>query len=67
MSTRLKIADSRWFADKRPVCVIENEAKRRFEAKNDFEYAEKLQKNGLVLFEEMVRKIPKITVSASNQ
>lgn len=66
MATRMKIADSRWFADKRPVCVIENNLKKRLNVKDDREYATKLQKDGIVIYEQE-RKIPKIVVNASNQ
>ncbi len=65
MSTRLKIADSRWFSDKRPLCIVENEVKKRLDAKNDYEYAANLQQQGIVIFEEMVRKKPKITVTST--
>lgn len=62
MSTRFKMSDTRWFADRRPTCIVENEYKRRLNVIDDFQYSATLQQKGLELFNEKVRKEPKITV-----
>jgi len=63
MSTRFTTADNRWFSDRRPRCIIENEHKKKLGAKNDFEYAALLQQKGMEIFNETIRKKPKITVT----
>jgi len=63
----MKVTDVRWFSDKRPTCVIEYEYMKRLGAVTDRQYAAQLQKEGLKLFEEHVRKTPKLTISAINQ
>jgi len=63
MSTRMKFSDARWFSDKRPLCVVENEMKRKLQAVDDKQYAEKLQVSGLPLFQENIRKKPQISVT----
>jgi hypothetical protein len=54
--------DIRWFADRRPRCIIENELKRQLNATDNFEYSAKLQSNGLNIYTEMVRKVPKFVI-----
>lgn len=67
MSSRMKFPDVRWFADRRPVCIIEFEHMKQLNAKNDFQYAEQLQKEGMKIFDEKIRKTPKLSISAINQ
>jgi hypothetical protein len=61
MTSRMKFSDVRWFSDKRPVCIIEYEKMKELGARNEFEYASLLQKNGIKIFDE-VRKTPKLSV-----
>jgi len=62
MSSKLTLPDARWFSDKRPLCIVENEMKKRLQALNDFEYSARLQKQGEQIFSQTVRKVPKINV-----
>lgn len=64
MSTRMKFSDVRWFADRRPTCIVVNEEKRRLGTVDDSDYAQKMQKNGLQIFSEKVRITPKVTVKS---
>lgn len=60
----MKMSDIRWFSDNRPVCVIENEIKKKVGARDDYEYAEQLQTNkGQEVFKEQVRKVPQVDVT----
>ncbi len=65
MATRMKFSDARWFADYRPVCAVENQMKNELGAKNEFEYAELLQKNAEKVFAKQVRKVPDVKVNAT--
>lgn len=65
MSHRIKFTDNRWFADYRPVCIVENELKKNLGAKDEDEYAKKLQTNGLALFNATIRRKPVISVKAT--
>lgn len=65
MSTRMMMSDIRWFADYRPVCVIENELKKQLGAIDEYDYAEKLQKNAVKIFDQTTRKQPKVTVKST--
>ena len=56
---RLTLPDVRWFADYRPVCVIENEMKTSLKATNIFEYKEKLQQNAESIISTS-RKVPNV-------
>jgi hypothetical protein len=57
----MNFSDARWFSDLRPTCDVENQMKRELGAKNDFDYASKLQQNGYAIFEK-TRKVPVINV-----
>lgn len=59
----MKFPDARWFSDKRPNCAIENEIKNELGATNDFQYSAELQKNGMKVFNDHIRKEPKVSVS----
>ena len=61
MAARIRLNDSRWFADNRPICVIENELKSKLKVHNEIEYKKLLQDKGYEIYKESM-KVPDISL-----